>query len=111
MPGMAGAETAKTLTPAARRGQPRSEGPTRAPRTASAHALVRARPKEIDISKLEFIGCEAVPMTREQYREFEGRLEVWDAELKTAWIVRDGPMPAHEGPRQQLAGIVGLSPS
>ena len=102
MPGMASAETAKVVTPAARRGRPGSEGRTETPRTASAYALVRARPKEIDISKLEFIGCEAVPMTREQYREFEGRLEVWDAELKTAWIVRDGPMPAHEGPGQSL---------
>ena len=41
-------------------------------------------------------------MTLEQYHEFEGRLEVWDRELKTAWMVREGPMPAHEGPGQSL---------
>ena len=106
MPRMASAETAKTLTPAPRQGQPLREGQGKRPRAASAHALVRAQPKDIDISKLEFIGCDAVPMTREQYRVFEGRLEVWDRELKTAWMVRDGPMPAHEGPGQSLGMLV-----
>ena len=102
MPGMASVETAKVLAPTTRRGRPRPDGPAKTPKAASAPAPVRARPKEIDISTLEFVGCDAVPMTREQYRDFEGRLEVWDAELKTAWIVRDGPMPAHEGPAQSL---------
>ena len=102
MPGMVSAETAKALAPAARRGRQRPEGPAKTPKAAAAPAPVRARPKEIDISNLEFVGCDAVPMTREQYRDFEGRLEVWDAELKTAWILRDGPMPAHEGPGQSL---------
>lgn len=46
-------------------------------------------------------------MSLEQYHRFEGRLEVWDAELKTAWMVRDGPgpAPAHESPAQRLAGM------
>ncbi len=59
----------------------------------------------LDLSQLDFVGCEAIPMTLEQYHRFEGRLEVWDAELKTAWIVRDGPAPAHESPTQRLAGL------
>ena len=101
MQGMASvkaAEVSASVPP--RRGQPQAR------RKASVKAFGGtspvARPAEIDISQLEFIGCDAVPMTREQYHEFEGRLEVWDAELKTAWIVRDGPMPAHEGPGQSL---------
>ena len=61
----------------------------------------------LDLPQLDFVGCEAVPMSLEQYHRFEGRLEVWDAELKTAWMVRDGPgpAPAHESPAQRLAGM------
>ena len=108
MPGMANAETARVLAPTARRGRPRADraGPTKTPGVASTYALVGAWPKDIDLTKLEFTGCEAVPMTLEQYHEFEGRLEVWDRELKTAWMVREGPMPAHEGPGQSLGMLV-----
>ena len=105
MPGMANAETAKALAPAGRR-RPRPEKPLKTPGAASTYALVGAWPKDIDLTKLEFTGCEAVPMTLEQYHEFEGRLEVWDRELKTAWMVREGPMPAHEGPGQSLGMLV-----
>lgn len=59
----------------------------------------------LDLPQLDFVGCKAVPMTLEQYHRFEGRLEVWDAKLKTAWMVRDGPAPAHESPAQRLAGM------
>ena len=65
----------------------------------------KAEPAALDLPRLDFVGCEAVPMSREQYRRFEGRLEVWDAELKTAWMVREGPAPAHESPSQRLAGL------
>ena len=106
MPGMASAETAKALAPAGRRGRPRPEKPLKTPKAASTYALVGAWPKDIDLTKLEFTGCEAVPMTLEEYHEFEGRLEVWDRELKTAWMVREGPMPAHEGPGQSLGMLV-----
>ena len=89
MPGMANPETAKALAPTTWLGRPQPEGSAKTPRRAPAGPLVEVCPKEIDLSKLEFIGCDAVPMTREQYRDFEGRLEVWDAELKTAWMVRE----------------------
>ena len=103
MQGMASvkaAEVSASVPP--RRGQPSPQARRKASVKAFGGTSPAARPAEIDISQLEFIGCDAVPMTREQYHEFEGRLEVWDAELKTAWIVRDGPMPAHEGPGQSL---------
>ena len=108
MPGMASAETAKVLAPRAQKRRPRADraGPTKTPGTASTYALVGAWPKVIDLTKLEFTGCETVPMTLEEYHEFEGRLEVWDRELKTAWMVREGPMPAHEGPGQSLGMLV-----
>ena len=77
--------------------------------------LKRARPErmglakardELDLTQLDFVGCKAVPMSPGQYRLFEGRLEVWDAELKTAWMVRESPPTfIHESPSQRLAGL------
>ena len=76
-----------------------------APSQQRASAKQPAAPVMLDLPQLDFVGCKAVPMTLEQYHRFEGRLEVWDAELKTAWMVRDGPAPAHESPAQRLAGM------
>ena len=83
---------------------------------ASAPAPLKwARPKwkgpakvrdDLDLSQLNFVGCDAVRMSPAQYRLFEGRLEVWDAELKTAWMVRESPPTfIHESPSQRLAGL------
>lgn len=80
-----------------------SRKPTPPQRRASAKQP--AAPVMLDLPQLDFVGCKAVPMSSEQYRRFEGRLEVWDAKLKTAWMVRDGPAPAHESPSQRLAGM------
>lgn len=104
MPGMASMETAEALRRVPQRAGPRPAAPNR----ALSEAATEARPAELDFSKLEFIGCEAVPMTRAQYREFHGRFEVWDAGLETAWMVRDslGTSAAHEGPTQSAAGLV-----
>ncbi len=57
------------------------------------------------ISDLEFVGCTAVPMTAAGFDEYDGRLEVWDAETETAWLVCD-VSPAHESPAHGLAGLV-----
>ena len=104
MLGMASMETAEALGRVPQRAGPRPAAPNR----ALSEAATEARPAELDFSKLEFIGCEAVPMTRAQYREFHGRFEVWDAGLETAWMVRDGlgTSAAHEGPTQSAAGLV-----
>ena len=103
MPGMASMETAEDLGAVPQRAGPRPAASNKAPSEAE-----EVRPAELDFSKLEFIGCEAVPMTRAQYREFRGRFEVWDAGLETAWMVRDGlgASAAHEGPTQSAAGLV-----
>ena len=58
------------------------------------------------LSELEFIGCKAVPMTYAQLRRFDGRLEIWDAESETAWMVREPTSPTHETPTHGLAGLV-----
>ena len=58
------------------------------------------------MSELEFTGCKAVPMSYAQFRRFDGRLEVWDAESETAWMVREPTSPTHETPSHGLAGLV-----
>ena len=60
------------------------------------------------LSELEFVGCEAVPMTWEQFQRYEGRLEVWDSEAETAWMVREPTSPGHESPGHGLAGLTAL---
>ena len=65
-----------------------------------------SRPVELPLSELEFTGCKVVPMTYEQLRRYEGRLEVWDAETESAWMVREPTSPVHETPSQGLAGLV-----
>ena len=63
-------------------------------------------PVELPLSELAFTGCKAVPMTYAQLRRFDGRLEVWDAESETAWMVREPTSPTHETPSHGLAGLV-----
>ena len=64
------------------------------------------RPEEPALSELEFGGCAAVPMTWPEFRRYEGRLEVWDAETETAWMVREPTSPTHESPSHGLTGLV-----
>ncbi len=45
-------------------------------------------------------------MTYDQLRRYDGRLEVWDAESETAWMVREPTSPTHESPSHGLAGLV-----
>ena len=57
------------------------------------------------LSGLEFPGCEPVPMTEEEVVNFEGRLEFWDAETATAWMVCEPTSPYHERPSQKLSAL------
>ena len=75
------------------------------PERSDAHEP-SAAPAEWPLSELELTGCEAVPMSYEQFRRYEGRLEVWDAETETAWMVREPTSPDHENPSHGLAGLV-----
>ena len=65
-------------------------------------------PVELPLSELEFIGCKAVPMSYDQFRRYDGRLEVWDAESRTAWMVSEPTSPTHENPSHGLAGLAAL---
>ena len=57
---------------------------------------------------LEFPGCDAVRLTWEEMHAFDRRPELWDAREETAWVLRDGPGPAHEAPGHTLPGLVQL---
>ena len=77
------------------------------PRTvASSRPAAPRRADEPALAGLEFVGCTAIPMTLEAFNAYEGRLEVWDAETETAWVVREPTTAAHEGPSHGLAGLI-----
>ena len=54
----------------------------------------------------ELPGCRPVRITRAAIDDYEGRFEVWDAATETAWVVREPTSVYHEGPGQQLAGLL-----
>ena len=83
-------------------------GPKRSPgnEPPSVPVIPPQSPAELPLSELEFTGCKAVPMTYAQLRRYDGRLEVWDAEAETAWMVREPTSPTHENPSHGLAGLV-----
>ena len=80
--------------------------PPASPPPSAAESPAFSPPAELPLSELEFTGCTAVPMTYAQLRRYEGRLEVWDAESETAWMVREPTSPTHESPSHGLAGLV-----
>ena len=47
-------------------------------------------------------------MSLAEYRVFDGRLELWDAETRTAWMAREGPTWEHEGPSRNLGEMAAL---
>ncbi len=80
--------------------------PPASPLPSATESPASLPPAELPLSVLEFTGCTAVPMTYAQLRRFDGRLEVWDAESETAWMVREPTSPTHESPSHGLAGLV-----
>lgn len=64
-----------------------------------------ARPDVLQATP-EFPGCRPVRITRDALDDYEGRFEYWDAETETAWVVREPVSVYHEGPGQQLAGLL-----
>ncbi len=60
----------------------------------------------------DFPGCKRIPMNREEYMTYEGRLEHWDGDTKTAWVVEAPTSPTHEQPGgllPSLATIISLT--
>ena len=53
----------------------------------------------------EFPGCRPVRISRDAIADYEGRLEYWDADSETAWVVRAPVSFWHELPGQRLARL------
>lgn len=53
----------------------------------------------------EFPGCRPVRISRDEIADYDGRLEYWDADTETAWVVRAPTSPWHELPGQRLARL------
>ena len=84
-------------------------------RTAAAVAGSGERPSSgpangwLDPQHLEFVGCDPLPVTREEIEgpEWEGRrVEYWHAATETAWVAREGATPFHEALPSALAKIL-----
>ena len=59
----------------------------------------------LEAEAARFPGCRPVTITRDEIETWEGRLEYWDADTETAWMVREPTGAAHEHPSQRLAGL------
>ena len=73
----------------------------REPGTAGVEAQ-RAEPGEsLRYEALRFPGCRRISLTRDQFEEYDDRIEYWDARSETAWIVAD-KYGVHEGTSRRL---------
>ena len=73
--------------------------PAPGPRSGAARPGLAEHPPE-------FPGCRPVRITRAAIDDYEGRFEYWDAATETAWVAREPTTVYHEGPGQQLAGLL-----
>ena len=55
----------------------------------------------------EFPGCRAVHISREEFDDYDGRVEVWDAATETAMVCEAAGL-YHEEPSQRLAQMTAL---
>ena len=64
--------------------------------------------RRLEAEAHRFPGCRPVTIRRDEIETWEGRLEYWNAETETAWMVREPTGAAHEQPSQRLAGLCQL---
>ena len=50
---------------------------------------------------LRFPGCRRISLTRDQFEDYDDRIEYWDARTETAWVVAD-KYGVHEGTSRRL---------
>lgn len=53
----------------------------------------------------DFPGCVPIPMTAEQFQDYDGRVEYWSREQAVAWVLREGG-PDHENPGGHLPALL-----
>lgn len=54
---------------------------------------------------IEFPGCYPMRLRRDEIDDHEGRIEYWEADTETAWVVRETTSLYHERPGQRLARL------
>ena len=82
------------LPPLSARGDESSETPDA---TASEAPLGES----VDYEALRFPGCQPIPLTRDEFADYDDRIEYWDARTGTAWVVAD-KFGVHEGTSRRL---------
>ena len=80
--------------------------------TPPADAVVASAPEAAAPSPTPdadgFPGCRAVHISREEYEDYEGRVEYWDAATETAMVVCEPVSIYHERPGQRVAQMAAL---
>lgn len=54
---------------------------------------------------IEFPGCYPMRLRRDEIDSHEGRIEYWEADTETAWVIRETTSLYHERPGQRLARL------
>ena len=55
----------------------------------------------VNYEALRFPGCQRIPLSREEFADYDDRIEYWDARTGTAWVVAD-KYGVHEGTSRRL---------
>ena len=71
------------------------------PETPGPSAPDAPRGDSVNYEALRFPGCQSIPLSREEFADFDGRIEYWDARTGTAWVVAD-KYGVHEGTSRRL---------
>ena len=69
--------------------------------TTAASAPNTLRGESLDYDALRFPGCQSIPLSREEFANYDDRIEYWDARSGTAWVVAD-KYGVHEGTSRRL---------
>ena len=56
----------------------------------------------------EFPGCHPIRLTRQGLEDFEGRVEYWEANSETAWVISESTTATHERPTRRLGRLAEL---
>ena len=69
--------------------------------TPDAPAPDAPRGASVDYEALRFPGCQPISLSREEFADYDDRIEYWDARTGTAWVVAD-KYGVHEGTSRRL---------
>lgn len=56
---------------------------------------------DVPLDNLRFPGCRPLPLRRDRFKDFDDRLEYWDAKSETVWVA-ETPGAVHEGTSRRL---------